>query len=161
MNLIQIVNDPFFKFNLKELVCPHTYDRYINQLGWSELRVLDMFDSRLLETLLYLRKTLNRPITINNWHIGGQFDERGIRCHLCDLVSSKEVTYLSPHVLGKGLDFDVVGMAAEEVRLWLEKNAKSLPYPIRVEDDKTWVHLDVHTYRPLEFKNTIVYRLTA
>lgn len=159
--LEQVINDPYWKFDIKELVCPHVYDRYIVQLGWSEMRVWDMFDIRTLESLLFVRKTLNRPITINNWQIGGVFDERGLRCALCDLVDSKEVAYISPHVIGKGIDFDVQGMTAEEVRVWLEDNSKRLPHPLRVENDKSWVHLDVHTYRPLGFERMIVYRLTA
>jgi hypothetical protein len=159
--LEKIISDKYFKFDLCELICQHTYERYIIQLGWDELRVYDMFDIRVLETLLFIRKELGRPITINNWSTGGRFDERGIRCHLCDLVSSKSMTYLSPHVIGKGLDFDVAGMTAEEVRQWLESNAKSLLHPIRVEDGKSWVHLDVHTYRPLGFERQIVYRLIA
>lgn len=153
-----IVNDEYFKFDLRELICPHAYERYITKLGWSDLRIYDMFDIRLLEMLLYIRKALNRPITVNNWHTGGAFDERGIRCHLCDLVASKNRAYLSSHVLGMGLDFDVLGMTAEEVRLWLEAHASSLPYPIRIEDWKNWVHLDMHSFRPLGWEKVIVYR---
>ncbi len=156
-----VLADPFWKFDLKELICLHVYERYIKQYAWSEFQIWSLFDIELLETLLFIRKELNRAITINDWHIGGRYDERGIRCNLCDLVASKEVAYLSAHPFAEGLDFDVAGMTAEEVRLWLEANADKLPYPIRVEDGKPWVHLDMRYFRPSGYEDVKVYRLTV
>ena len=50
---------------------------------------------------------------------------------------------MSAHTMGKAVDFDVEDMKADEVRLWLAKNGKFLPYPIRVESGVSWVHMDV------------------
>jgi hypothetical protein len=50
--------------------------------------------------------------------------------------------YVSPHMTGQGVDFDVQGLLAEEVRQWLIKNPNLLPYPIRLEAGVSWVHLD-------------------
>lgn len=50
--------------------------------------------------------------------------------------------YVSPHMTGQSVDFDVQGLIAEEVRQWIIKNQNLLPYPIRLEDDDNWVHLD-------------------
>lgn len=61
--------------------------------------------------------------------------------------------YVSPHMLAAGFDFDVEGMTAKEVRDWLDSNKNELPYPIRLEQDVNWVHLDVLT----NSENKIIY----
>ena len=55
----------------------------------------------------------------------------------------KGIVYVSPHILGKAFDFDVQGMTAGEVRLWLAYNKDKLPYHIRLENYVNWVHMDV------------------
>lgn len=124
-------------FTVKEFVCDHTYDR-LGETAWR------LFDPRLLIVMSWLRKKLNRRITINSRSRG--LTQRGLRCNQCPLVKTKTalgLTYLSPHILGAAADFDVEGMVAEEVRRWIEKNKSKLPYPIRLEKSVTWVHLDV------------------
>ena len=56
--------------------------------------------------------------------------------------------YLSGHVMGKALDFNVKGFTAEEVRAWIIKNRDLFPFKIRLEHTLkgkviNWVHLDV------------------
>ena len=83
---------------------------------------------------------------INTWSSGGKFSQRGLRCNICDLVKSKTLSnrlYLSAHMQGTAVDFDVQGMSAEEVRKWIERNKVLLPYPIRLEEGVNWVHLDM------------------
>lgn len=126
-------------FDIRELVCPHTHRKF----GESSWRFLD---DRLLDTLLFIREALGKPIAVNNWHVGGNFQQRGLRCNVCSLVSRNtriEKVYLSAHVQGKGIDFDVSGMSADEVRQWIDDNQSLLPYPIRLERDVNWVHLDM------------------
>ena len=108
----QILRDPDFRFNIKEFVCPHVYERF-GEAAWN------YFDIRLLETILWIRKTLGKPMTINNWSAGKT--QRGLRCNLCQMVKDKDRAYLSAHVLGQGIDFDVKGMEAADVRQWLKK----------------------------------------
>jgi hypothetical protein len=43
---------------------------------------------------------------------------------------------------GQGVDFDVEGMSAGEVRIWILSNQIKLGFPIRIEKNVTWVHLD-------------------
>lgn len=126
-------------FDIRELVCPHTHRKF----GEGSWRFLD---DRLLDTLLFIREALGKPITVNNWHVGGSFQQRGLRCNVCPLVSRNtriEKVYLSAHIQGKGIDFDVSGMSADEVRQWIDDNQSRLPYPIRLERDVNWVHLDM------------------
>jgi len=116
---------------------------------------------RLLETMLFIRKELGRPVKINTWHIGGRFSQRGLRSNLGSIFLSKfrkGRMYLSAHVMGRAVDFDVQGMTAPEVRQWLKGKYKELPYKIRLENEMngkqiSWVHLDMF----YEEKNKKVY----
>lgn len=126
-------------FGIKELVCPHVYEKW-GESSWQFL------DKRLLETLDWLREKLGKPIVVNNWANGGQYSQRGLRCNCCILCIEQtdlRKVYLSAHCFGQAADFGVVGMKAEEVREWIINHADELPYPIRLERDVTWVHLDV------------------
>lgn len=126
-------------FNISELVCQHVFRKF-GEGAWQ------FFDNRLLETLLVIRQNIGKPITVNNWHKGGSFTQRGLRCNVCSLVSRNtriEKAYMSAHIQGTGIDFDVKDMSAEQVRCWIEKHKSLLPYPIRLEKDVTWVHLDM------------------
>jgi hypothetical protein len=125
-------------FWLTELVCKQVYNKYGDK-AWLFL------DDKAVVTLDWIRRTLNKPITINNWWDGGDYDQRGLRCNLCSIVKSKTEAnqiYLSAHILGRAFDFDVDGMTAGEVRVWLATHKNQLPYNIRLENHIDWVHLD-------------------
>ena len=51
---------------------------------------------------------------------------------------------------GDAVDFDVHGMTAAEVRRWIADNKEKLPYPIRLENNTNWVHLDVRNHSTLK-----------
>jgi hypothetical protein len=124
-------------FDLKELVCPDIYAKF-GQIAWQ------FFDDKMLMTLDLLRDQLG-PIYVNNWDIKGEFDERGFRCIQCSLVKKAikdKRLYVSPHMTGQGVDFDVEGMSAGEVRIWILSNQIKLGFPIRLEKNVSWVHLD-------------------
>lgn len=134
-------------FNIKELVCKHVYSTFKETKSW------EFFDPKLLETLLFIREGIGKPITVNNWHIGGNFTQRGLRCNLCQLVLEKSKAnkiYVSAHMQGDAVDFDVHGMTAAEVRRWIADNKEELPYPIRLENNTNWVHLDVRNHSKLK-----------
>jgi hypothetical protein len=133
----KMLYDPVY-FDLDELVCEHVYD-YFGK------RAFMFFDPRLLITIDRIREVLNKPIYINNWQIHGEHSQRGLRCTQCDLVKKAvdaNQLYMSAHMEGQAVDFDVLGLVAEEVRQWIIKNQKILPYSIRLETDVSWVHLD-------------------
>ena len=126
-------------FGIKELVCKHVYDKW-GEKAWRFL------DDRLLANLLFIRKGIGRPIVVNNWAKGGEYSQRGLRCNCCALCIEKtdlRKVYLTQHVFGKAVDFNVVGMDAESVRRWIKENAEELPYPCRLEEEVSWVHMDV------------------
>lgn len=141
-------------FDIRELVGKPAYNKHGDR-AWK------FFDFRLLETLLIVRIGLGRSITINNWKWGGKFQQRGLRTNIGAIVLKmirRMKLYLSGHVLGMAVDFDVEGMTAQEVRQWLVDNQDLLPYKIRLERKLngkyiSWTHMDLIW----EAKNPKVY----
>jgi uncharacterized protein YcbK (DUF882 family) len=126
-------------FKLHELVSKQVFKKY-GERAWT------FFDPRLVETLDFIREKLDKPITVNNWISGGPLEQRGFRCNMDPLPLKKTksgIIYCSAHMCGQAVDFDVKGMTAQKVRDWIIQNQDSLPYPIRLEDGVSWVHLDV------------------
>lgn len=126
-------------FGIKELVCPHVYEVW-GESAWQFL------DDRMLANLVFIREGIGKPIVVNNWAKGGEYSQRGLRCNTCLLVIEKtdlRKVYLSAHIFGQAVDFHVAGMTAEEVRDWIVEHAEEMPYPLRLERDVTWVHMDV------------------
>ena len=141
MTRVELIKEVQRFFSLRELVDEPTYKKY-GDFAWN------FFDTRLLETLLALRdKIIKKPMTVNDWMTGGKFDERGLRTNLSPLIQAKtekNKLSMSAHSTGKGVDFDAKGMTAAEVRALIQAKANQLPYPIRLEDGVSWVHIDVY-----------------
>lgn len=129
-------------FDIRELVCPHCYNKF-GEGAWQFL------STQLLSTLYTLRyQVFNLPITVNNWHINGKFDERGLRCNMCNLVKNKRTVYLSAHILGNAIDFNVKDKTTEDVYKAIRDNIDKFEYPIRMEiTGGNWNHID--TYQPI------------
>ena len=123
-------------FQLKELVCPHCVKTYGDK-AWQFL------STELLSTIYILRNEVVKKLMVVN--TGTTFTQRGLRCNICELVKGKTTPYMSAHCLGKAIDFHVNGMSAEEVRQLIKANIDKFEYPIRLEEDVTWVHVDVYT----------------
>lgn len=123
-------------FSISELVCQDVYKRFGEQ-AW------DFFDPRLLKVLLWLRESIGKPIMVNH----GSLHERGLRCNLCasvDAKTAKNIPYLSAHIQGEAVDFNVSGQTPAQTRQWIMNNKHRLPINIRIElDTATWVHIDV------------------
>lgn len=132
-------------FGIEELVDKTVYNKY-GEKAWR------FFDPRLIHNLWWIRTNIAKSITVNNWSWGGSFDERGLRTNISPLVKSKNRLYLTAHLRGAAVDFDVKGMSANDVRGWIKDNELNLPYPCRLErrlngNFISWVHLDVD-YEP-------------
>lgn len=120
-------------FSIEELVCDHMIKKYDENTLWGFL------DDKFKETIDFIREHLNSPMLCNY----SGLHQRGMRCNMCPIVKSKTSPYLSAHVLGKAGDFNVEGMSAEVARNKIIELEPILPYPIRLEKDVTWVHIDV------------------
>jgi len=145
-------------FDIKELVSPFVH-KIFGERSWKFLC------PRALETLLIIRKNIDRSITVNDWAWGGKFTQRGLRSNLGYIflkMFKRGKLYLSGHVLGRAFDFDVKGMTAIEVRQWIVDNEKLFPHKLRLEwkmkgKEIRWVHLDLIW----EKKNPHIYKFNV
>jgi hypothetical protein len=120
-------------FSLVELVDKITYVKF-KETAWS------FIDPYLLISLDNLRKYLGKPIYVNNWDSGGDFSFRGFRPKYTNVGAE-----YSQHRFGRGVDFDVKDMTAEEVRQVIIKN-KDLDifkHVTTLETNVAWCHLDI------------------
>lgn len=138
----QLITELKNNFNIKELVCPHCYNKF-KENAWQ------FISTELLSVLYTLRYVIfNKPIIVNTYHKEGIFSQRGLRCNKCNLVKNKTDIYLSAHCFGKALDFSVDGVTSEDTRNAIIQNINKFEYPIRLEKDTDgWVHIDV--YQPI------------
>lgn len=124
-------------FKITELVCPHVYEKYGNA-SWRFLTTESLY------TLLVLREDiLQVPLICNNYSIG--LTQRGLRCNLCELIKEKtknDELSLTAHGGGKGWDLTSPKMTADEMRRKISQKSHLLPYPIRIEKDVDWLHID-------------------
>ena len=74
-------------FEIQELVDKTVFDKF-GQTAWK------FIDKDLLACLLIIREKLGKPMTINNWHKGGQFSQRGLRHNMSPMVQGKASLYL-------------------------------------------------------------------
>lgn len=129
-------------FDIKELVCSHTYEKFGSK-SWQFL------DRDLLEALLIVRRDiLKMPMVVNNYHTGGDFSQRGFRCNICRIPKDKTLKgqlYLSAHCNGAAIDFDAKGLTVSEVHQKIKDNTVLLPCKVRMEANVTWNHLDVYS----------------
>lgn len=126
-------------FKIQEFVSKPVYDKYGDKC-W------EFLNPKIISFINILREDLGKPITINDWLWGGQFQQRGLRANKDPMVVSKKDFYLSQHCLGNALDFNVKGMTTKEVQEYIVKNYdKYKNYITRMESlesSPTWVHID-------------------
>lgn len=149
MDRNELIKELQKNFDIRELVCPHCYAKF-GESSWQFL------STELLYTLYQLRyEIFQQPIIINNWHVGGEYDERGLRCNMCSLVKSKKSIYLSAHILGKAFDFNVGKLTSKEMNQVIRYNSHRFEYPIRLEKNTNgWCHVDV--YQPIDSKANLI-----
>jgi hypothetical protein len=139
MNKKLCIDNLLIHFKIQELVCPHVFEIYGDQ-SWQ------FMDEKILMTLYTLRNDIfSLPMVINNYNSGGPFTQRGLRCGFCPIVQDKvkqKTLYLSGHIFGQAIDFDVLHFSGDRARqmIWLKEEL--LQYPIRMELNINWVHID-------------------
>lgn len=131
-------------FDIQELVCPHTYQKFSDK-SWQFL------DTEILHTVLVLREDILKVGMIcNDYKFGGKSTQRGLRCNICPLCKEKTLKnqiYLTAHANGAGMDFVFgvkSGMTAAKARQLIKANKHLLPFNVRIEKDVTWLHIDCY-----------------
>lgn len=125
-------------FKIQELVSKQVFEKY-GEKAW------EFFDDRFLKTIDWLRDVLQKPILINTWHQKGISQQQGFRSNLERFVVNKTeegALYCTQHMFGRAADMEIMGMTADEFRKWAVKNADQFPYPVWIEDNVSWVHID-------------------
>jgi len=120
-------------FDIEEFVPRGIFDQYGAKSIW-------YIDQQLIEGAEWLRSHFNAPITINNWHTGGKFQERGFR-----VPTTTTGARFSQHKFGRAIDFNVQGMTSDGVAKELIGLAHTSHFTT-IEDPKFtqgWTHLDL------------------
>ena len=132
-------------FKAEELVDKETFQKF----GENSFM---FFDIRLLKTLDGIREFFGKPITVNNWHVGGTMDSRGLRT-----IKDKTGAPYGQHRFGRAADLSVQGMTAEEVRQEIIKNQDKPPFDeiIAMELNVSWVHID---FRNINYKGIYLFK---
>lgn len=116
-------------FILQEFVGPDVFDEF-GERAWQFL------DIRAIESIDKFRDFIGKSITINNWHVGGDRKESGLR-----IPGYEYHKKFSQHSFGRAFDHLVDGMEPSEVQeIWIE-NADRFRIG-GIEKAKTWTHVD-------------------
>lgn len=131
-------------FGIWEIVDKSTYEKFGEQ-AWQ------FFNPAILISIDGVRDYFGKPVTVNNWRDGGQFQWRGLRPLSCDVGAAYGL-----HRFGGALDFDVKGLTAEEIRQEILKNKNHEKFKLItcLEGNVSWVHADV---RNIQNRILIVY----
>lgn len=122
-------------FKVSELL-PKELFKSENQ-GWN------IFDDRLKETLDAVREILQVPLICNNWMHGGNRNNCGARTKNSPYYRHGSYHTVRPDRKVMAADLVSSRMSAQEMRDILVQNYKRLPYPVRIEQGVTWLHIDV------------------
>ena len=123
-------------FEIQELVPPQVYAERGD-------KALQLLDRRLLDNLDTLRLQLDVPLTVNNWHWGGDRKYSGLRVY-----GSEHWGMYSQHSFGRAADV-ICEVPAEEIRQKIRSREIILPWAVHVELDVDWLHMDVRNSRDL------------
>lgn len=141
-------------FELYELLPPEvfSYDDMMQkekhlQKGWA------LLDTRLLETIDVIRDIIGYPLICNTWFQNGNRKYSGYRAVGCTIGALK-----SYHKEGKAVDLICSKMSAEDMRQKIIANQDRLPYPIRIEDGVSWLHIDT---KDMDYKGKKIYLFKA
>jgi len=121
-------------FDIREFVPKNVYAIYGDNSLW-------FVDNRIIQFCQWLRDFIKKPVTINNWHLGGQYNESCFR-----IPETPTGAKLSQHRQGRAVDIKVDGFSPDQVRDVIRKNFDllSVNYGISVieKDTPTWTHVD-------------------
>lgn len=126
-------------FILQEFIAPEVYQTFGDNSIW-------LIDRRIIDIAQYIRTTLNRPVTINNWHVGGNYKDSGLRS-LESLIGAK----YGQHKFGRAVDPKVKGMTPINIldfiyNKWVELHKLGLTTVENIAHTPTWNHLDVRMW---------------
>lgn len=122
-------------FDLREFIPPDVFNAYGASSTW-------FIQQELVTGTQFIRDYFDAAATINNWHTGGHFTERGYRT-----PNSTTGSKLSQHKRGAAIDFNIKGLTADQVRRRILDDQKTFLAQgfTAIEDEEfaiTWCHID-------------------
>lgn len=127
-------------FTIEELVPPDVLQDIGEELCWG------LLDERLLVTIDALREVYG-PMTINNWHIGGNRRQCGFRND--EGTGAK----YSQHRFGRAADLLPKNKKPAEIRADILKNPKKFGFITAMENVEGWLHIDVRNCEAIKVFN--------
>lgn len=126
-----------------EMVPRHVFYKY-EKRGADYLWTI-LFDERLLRSIDTIREQFG-PMTVNDWHIGGNNELRGYRPPSCVIGAD-----LSQHRFGRAADLIPSRADADEIRNDIIEDQMGRPYRYigGLEMKISWLHIDVRQRNPL------------
>ena len=125
------LNDHFI---IQEFVPQIIYDRFRNNSIW-------FVDPVIIDLATAIREYFGKPMTINNWHRGGERIYSGFRPGYCQVGAP-----LSQHRFGRAIDFVIPGLDPEEIRgEIMDHFLHFAPYGLTTLElnTPTWTHVDI------------------
>ncbi len=122
-------------FYTKEFIDPDTYKQY------GEMSI-QFIDKRIVQGADLIREHFGKPVTINNYHVGGTRVFSGLRPFDCKIGAKR-----SQHKYGRAIDFLVQGVTPQEVyaeilKNWDEKFSKVFTTLENIKFTESWCHAD-------------------
>jgi hypothetical protein len=131
-------------FMEQEFIPKDTWNYFQQKYGDGKL-AMRYIDVKIPIFMDWLRETIGKPITINNWHLnipsaqGQTYDGRCLR--LPNDISYKQY---SEHSYGRAVDFTVQNIEAEEIRQLLINKYSEDFFTLgatTLEKNTSWVHV--------------------
>ena len=119
-------------FCLEELVDKPFIDRF-------DERALQFLNRGMVLCIDRLRDAVG-PLKINDWHLGGQFHESGLR-----LWTTTTGAQFSQHKYGNAFDLKPQKISVQQLYQHITQNADKYPQITTIEDPAktiTWLHID-------------------
>lgn len=123
-------------FEIRQLVPPEVFTSR-GESAW------ELIDQRLIFTLDDLWTEIGEFV-VNDWHVGGQYKESGLR----DADTGTGAKY-SQHKFGRACDCKFKTVKPIDAYQYVMANHEKFPYLSTVEDIEstpTWLHVDVRNH---------------
>ena len=120
-------------FSLAEFVPPAIYEHFVDKSIW-------FIDPKIVQMAQFIRDRFGKPVTINNYLTGGNYQYSAFRDSACTIGATN-----SQHRHGRAIDFRIQGMSPMEIRADIIKNF-DLYRPSGLTTIEggtpTWIHID-------------------
>lgn len=119
-------------FIIQEFVGPNMYKKWSDKAIW-------FVDSRIISLAQFIRDYFDMPMTINNWHIGGN-----LLSEVYATLHQSGAQY-SQHRFGRAIDFNLSNLTTDEIQKEILKHQEVFMInglTCIEADTPTWVHVD-------------------